>query len=101
MEIILAEMHGNEFEYVENSYFTREIKARFKWANVKDVSVHAIKVICFLLKLSIFNYLLLCSYALSDIYICKRSMISLPQTWKNQAFNASFASLFDNHFIIS
>lgn len=50
MEIIFAEMHGNEFEYVEDSYFTREIKARFKWDKCKGcVSVHAIKVIRFLL----------------------------------------------------
>lgn len=49
--------------------------------------------------------MLLCS--LLDMYVrtyertwCAR-MIFLPQRWKNQAFNVSFASFFDNHFIIS
>lgn len=66
MEIIFAEMHGNEFEQVEDSYFTREMKARFKWDKCKGcVSEHAIKVIRFSPHLSVFNCLLLCSYALS------------------------------------
>lgn len=65
------------------------------------VIVHAIKVIRFLISLSLTG-LLLCSYALSHAYPSWWCMIFLPQSdGKIRRLMWALRHFFDNHFIIS